>query len=147
MQFLIFISILHSPLTETYWKKSRKIGFPKLVTSVYFQKGLNPQIVENREIHRNLYKNRRVKLMRVFGFYVASYTGNKIIWVYKTQNDYSNKLQSGFRPFLEINWSDQFRETIFLDFKYLIDKLRVFNCINSTTPVPYEKFLFSVFNH
>ena len=36
--------------------KFRKIVFPKLVTSYYFQKGLNPQIVENREIHKNLCK-------------------------------------------------------------------------------------------
>ena len=39
-------------------KKSRKIVFPKLVTSVYFQKGLNPQIVENKETQRNLCKNK-----------------------------------------------------------------------------------------
>ena len=51
-------------------KKSRKIVSPKLVTSLYFQKGLNPQIVENKEIQRNKYKNCRVKLMWVFGFYM-----------------------------------------------------------------------------
>ena len=51
-------------------KKSRKIVFPKLVTSIYFQKGLNPQIVENKEIHRNLYRNRRVKWMWVLRFYM-----------------------------------------------------------------------------
>ena len=59
MRFLIFISILQPPKTETYYKtkkKSMKILFPNLVSSVYFQKGLNPQIVENKEIHRNLYK-------------------------------------------------------------------------------------------
>ena len=50
--------------------KSRKIVFPKLVPSVYFQKGLNPQIVENKEIHRNLYKNRRVELLWVLGFFM-----------------------------------------------------------------------------
>ena len=40
-------------------EKSRKIVFPKLVTSGYFQKGLNPPIVENKEMHRNLYKSKQ----------------------------------------------------------------------------------------
>ena len=72
MRFPIFISILHSPQWNLLkkQKKSRKIVFPILVTSVCYQKGLNPQIVENKEIHRNLYKNRRVKLMWVLGFYM-----------------------------------------------------------------------------
>ena len=51
-------------------KKSRKIVFPKLVISVYFKKVLNPQIVENKEIHRNRYKNCRAKLLWVLGFYI-----------------------------------------------------------------------------
>ena len=70
MRFSIFIPIVHSPKTKTYLKneknlgkKSIKIVFPKLVTLVYFQKGLNPQIVENKEIHSHRYKNRRVKLL------------------------------------------------------------------------------------
>ena len=46
-------------LTKTT-NKARKIVFAKLVTLDYFQKGLNLQIVDNKEIHRNLY---RVKLM------------------------------------------------------------------------------------
>ena len=32
-------------------------NFPKIGHLILFQKGLNPQIVENKEIHRNLYKN------------------------------------------------------------------------------------------
>ena len=57
MRFSIFISILQSPKT-----------------------GLNPQIVENKEIHRNQYKNHRVKLVWVFGLlHVASFIDHKII--------------------------------------------------------------------
>ena len=79
MWFSIFISILQNE------KKYRKIVFPKLVPSVYFQKGLNPQIVENKEIHRNLYKNRRMKLLWVLGFHVVSFIDHKIIWIHKVQ--------------------------------------------------------------
>ena len=84
MPFSIYISILHSSSkseTNKKRKKSRKIVFPKLVTSVYFQKGLNPQIVENKEIHRNLYlktkqkqkqnkKKTESETMWVLGFYI-----------------------------------------------------------------------------
>ena len=87
MQFPIFISILHSPSATYKKQKKRKenktkqkqkqtnkkveeIVFPKLVTLVCFQKGLNPQIIENKEMYRNLYKQQTVKLMWVVGFYM-----------------------------------------------------------------------------
>ena len=56
--------------TNKQTKNFRKILFPKLITSVSFQKDLNPQTVENKEIGRNLYKNCKVKLMWVLGFYM-----------------------------------------------------------------------------
>ena len=89
-------------------KKCRKIVLPKLVTSVCFQKGLNPQIVKNKEIHRNLKKKKkkRVKLMWVFGFYkwyisLTTKLSEFMKWnmvILKTC-DFLKTLKSGFRPF------------------------------------------------
>ena len=94
---------------------ARKIVFPKLVPSVYFQKGLNPQIVETKEIHRNLYKNRRVKLLWVSGFFMwhLSLTTKssefiKCNMVVLKNGDFLRTMKSGFRPFgnkLFIWWS------------------------------------------
>ena len=73
MQFSIFISILHSirlRLSKTR-KKSRKIVIPKLVTTVSFQKGLNHQIGECKEIHKNRYKISRGKLTWILGLYIS----------------------------------------------------------------------------
>ena len=39
---------------------------------IYFQNGLYPQIPENKEIHNDLYENRRVKLMWVGILHVVS---------------------------------------------------------------------------
>ena len=49
---------------------SRKIVFPTLATSEYFQKDLDSQIVENKEKNGTLYKAHRMKLMGVLGFYM-----------------------------------------------------------------------------
>ena len=77
-----------------------------MVTSVYFQKGPNPQIVENKEIHRNKYKNRRVKLMWVLRFYLwhLSLTiklseFRKCNVVILKHSDILSTMESGFRPF------------------------------------------------
>ena len=93
MRFSIFVSILQSPKTETFKKrkKSRKIVFPESVPSVYFQKGLNPQIVENKEIHRNLYKIVEWNYCGFWLLHVASFIDHKIFWIYKVQYGYSKK--------------------------------------------------------
>ena len=44
-------------------KKVYENSFPKIGPFSLFPKGLNSQIVENKEIYRNLYKNCRVKLL------------------------------------------------------------------------------------
>ena len=80
--------------------------FPKLVTSVCFQIGLNPQIVENKEIHRNPYKKQRVKLIWVLNFYVLHLSlttklseFTKCNMVILKNGDFLRTLKSGCRPF------------------------------------------------
>ena len=68
-----------------------KIVFPKLASSVCFQKGLNPQIMDNKQIHRHPYKTCWVTEANVgFGLlHVASFIDHKIIWIDKLQYNYS----------------------------------------------------------
>ena len=58
-----FSSILQSPKIKTYieTKKSRKKVFPKLVPSVYFQKGLNHKLLKIKNINNKKKKNKKLK--------------------------------------------------------------------------------------
>ena len=68
--FFNFCILLRLKLSKTQKKNCRNIFFPKLVTTVSFQKGLNPQIGENKEIHKDHYKIHRVKLTWFLGLYM-----------------------------------------------------------------------------
>ena len=99
LKFVIFQKLVK---IEIFNKKQKKIGH----FTVYFQKSLNPQIVENKEIHRNLYKNRSVKLMWFFSFCMWHLTLTtklsefvKCNMVILKNDNFRRINKSGFRPF------------------------------------------------
>ena len=88
------VMILHSSIRVKLAKTRKKVyenSFPKLASSVCFQKGLNPHIMDNKEIHRNLYKACWMTETNVgFGLlHVAPFIDHKIIWIDKLQSGYS----------------------------------------------------------